>query len=34
MHITNVVWWIYTALVVLTAIFFIVFVLLVREKGK
>ena len=34
MHITDVVWWIYTALISLAAIFFMVFAFLVKEKGK
>ena len=34
MHISEVVWWIYTALVVLVAVFFLVFAHLVKEKGK
>lgn len=34
MYITDVIWWVYTALVALMAVFFIVFALLVREKGE
>ncbi len=34
MHISEVVWWIYTALVALVAVFFLVFAHLVKEKGK
>lgn len=34
MHLSQVVWWIYTALVALAAIFFLIFVYLVKEKGK
>lgn len=34
MHISEIVWWIYTALIVLVAVFFIIFAYLVKEKGK
>ena len=34
MHLSEVIWWIYTALIVLAAIFFLVFAFLVKEKGK
>jgi hypothetical protein len=34
MHISEIVWWIYTALVALTAVFFLIFAYLVKEKGK
>jgi len=32
MHITEVIWWIYTGFIALTAIFFLVFAYLVKEK--
>jgi hypothetical protein len=34
MHLSEVIWWIYTALITLAAIFFLVFAFLVKEKGK
>ena len=34
MHVTDVVWWIYTALVALMAGFFLAFAWLVRKKGE
>lgn len=34
MHLTEVVWWIYTALIILAAVFFLIFAYLVKEKGK
>lgn len=34
MHLSNVIWWIYTALVALAAVFFLIFAYLVKEKGK
>lgn len=34
MHLSEVVWWIYTALIVLAAAFFLIFAYLVKEKGK
>lgn len=34
MYITDVIWWVYTALVLLAAVFFVAFVLSVREKGE
>lgn len=34
MHLSEVIWWIYTTLIALAAIFFIVFAFLVKEKGK
>jgi len=34
MYLPEVVWWIYTALVVLVAVFFLIFAFLVKEKGK
>ncbi len=34
MHITDVIWWIYTALIGLVAVFFLIFSYLVKEKGK
>ena len=34
MHLTEVVWWIYTSLIVLAAVFFLIFAYLVKEKGK
>jgi ABC-type multidrug transport system permease subunit len=33
MHITDTIWWAYTAFVALAALFFLVFAFLVREKG-
>jgi|GEM_PF-463208 ABC-type multidrug transport system permease subunit len=34
MHLSQVVWWIYTALIALAALFFLIFAHLVKEKGK
>ena len=34
MHLSQVVWWIYTALSAFAALFFLIFAHLVKEKGK
>lgn len=34
MYLTDVIWWAYTAFVVLMAVFFLVFAYLVRDKGE
>jgi len=34
MYITDVIWWVYTAIVAAIALFMIVFALKVREKGE
>ncbi len=34
MHLSQVVWWIYTTLIALAAVFFLIFAYLVKEKGK
>ena len=33
MYITELIWWLYTAFVLIMAVFFIVFAWLVKEKG-
>ena len=33
MHITDIIWWAYTAVIAVIAVFMIVFALKVREKG-
>lgn len=33
MYFTDVIWWIYTTIIVIAAIFFLVFAFAVREKG-
>ena len=34
MYLSETIWWIYTALVALVAVFFLIFAFLVKEKGK